>query len=109
MFDKIKKIDKLAKKNDTEKLEKFLYDKDPALRVEFCKAVAANRIEALQGSLVIALRDGETPVRRAAVEALQVLGDSNVIEHLRRAMNAEKDESLKEVMHDVMQKLSHHA
>lgn len=95
---KLKKVEKAIEKGKKDKLLEFILDKDETVRLAAIDGLAKLKAEDAVNPIITLLRDTSAPVRIHAAQALAAIGDPHSKAHIAHAVEAEKDEKVKEAM-----------
>ena len=101
----LKKIEKLAQKQNAEKLIEFVHDKHPQTRLAAIDALGQCKDEAAYNALIALVHDPDAGVRAHTILALKVMGDPKARVHIEHQKTLEKDADVLAAIHEALQTL----
>ena len=90
---------------DIEELTKQLGDKDSGMRRSAAELLGSTEDETVLDALIPVLKDKDRFVRQEAVLALRKIGGSRAVEHLSQALDAEKNEFVRDFIKMALERL----
>ena len=90
---------------DIAKLTKQLGDQDSGMRRSAVELLGSTEDETVIDALIPVLKDKDRFVRQEVVLALKNIGGSRAVEHLAQALNAEKNEFVRDFIKMALERL----
>lgn len=102
------KIEKLLEKKKSDKIVKFLGEKDPKVVSEALKALGEIGDETSINSVSSYIDSENTEIRQAAIEATGAIGTEYSKTFLQQRLMKEKDEKMKALILDMIHQINEH-